>query len=408
MSDEQKMQGEIIGDEAAMKEIDAVQEEVGGVVMQTECTATSEAADEVQQNEDESDVVDVAEIRRMLDEKRGTSKAKEKQAEELKKRKELEEAAEIKCEKWRIPLFLILTFGITYFLEIFMIMPNLNNADAQVAAAAQSMVSSIMFIPAMAALFTRLLTVERMTGRNMYLLLNLKGNLKYYGLSWFGIGLLVIFGAVLYFVIFRKQYDPDMGYAMAMIQAQSELLGQEVNMTTQQIKAAMMQQFILGFVISPFVNIITCFGEEWGWRGYLLPKMLKKLPVVPTLLITGVIWGLWHAPLTVMGHNYGVGYPGFPVVGILAMCIFCTAVGIILSYVTIKTRSCVPAILGHGMLNGFASVGIYYTSIEHPYNVFLGPAPTGLIGGMGFIILAAVLLWKLHKEEKESGQKIVM
>lgn len=360
------------------------------------------------QDEEDADVVDVAEIHRMLDAKRGTSKAKEKQAEELKKRKELEEAAEIKHEKWRIPLFLVLTFVITYFLEIFMIMPNISSTDTEVAAAAQSMIASVMFIPAMAALFTRLLTGERMTGRNMYLLINLKGNLKYYGLAWFGVGILIILGTVLYFVIFRKQFDPDMGYAMAMIQAQSEILGQEVNMTVQQVKAAMMQQIILGFVISPFVNIITCFGEEWGWRGYLLPKMLKKLPVVPTLLITGVIWGLWHAPLTVMGHNYGIGYPGFPVVGILAMCVFCTAVGIILSYITIKTKSCVPAILAHGMINGFASVGIYYTSLEHPYNVFLGPAPTGFIGGAGFIVLAAVLLWKLYKEEKETGQRIVM
>ncbi|MBQ8596866.1 MAG: hypothetical protein IJ409_03670, partial [Lachnospiraceae bacterium] len=265
MSDELKMQGEIAGEEVA-EEIRNVQEEVSANDIQSEAIQMSDDSESVQQSDDEADVVDVAEIRRMLDEKRGTAKTKEKQAEELKKRKELEEAAEIKREKWRIPLFLILTFVITYFLEIFMIMPNINNADPEVAAAAQSMVSSVMFIPAMAALFTRLLTGERMTGHNMYLLLNLKGNLKYYGLAWFGIGILTIFGAVLYFVIFRKQYDPDMGYAMAMIQAQSELLGQEVNMTTEQMKAAMMQQFILGFVISPFVNIITCFGEEWGWR----------------------------------------------------------------------------------------------------------------------------------------------
>lgn len=358
------------------------------------------------QEEEDADVVDVAEIRRMLEEKRGISGAKEKKAEEIKRRKELEQEKETKREKWRIPLFLLLTFAMTYFLEIFMIMPNINSTDAEIAAATQSMVSGVMFIPAMAALFTRLLTAEKMTGENMYLMLNLKGNLKYYGLAWFGIGFLIIFGAALYFVIFKEQYDPEMGYAMAMIQAQAQMLGEEINMTTRQLKTSMMQQFVLSFVISPFVNIITCFGEEWGFRGYLLPQMLKKYSVVPTLLVTGVIWGLWHAPLTVMGHNYGIGYPGFPVVGILAMCVFCTAVGIILSYMTIRTKSCIPAILGHGMLNGFASVGIYYTSLEHPYDVFLGPMPTGLIGGMGFLILAAVLLRKLYNEEKEQkGEK---
>ena len=109
-------------------------------------------------------------------------------------------------------------------------------------------------------------------------------------------------------------------------------------------------------------------------------------------------------PLTIMGHNYGNGYSGYPVTGILAMCVFCTVLGIILSYVTIKTRSCIPAIMGHGMMNGFATIGIYFTSLDDPYNVFLGPAPTGLIGGMGFLVLAGVLLYLLHKEEKEKGR----
>ena len=123
--------------------------------------------------------------------------------------------------------------------------------------------------------------------------------------------------------------------------------------------------------------------------------------MVPALLIGGLIWGLWHAPLTVMGHNYGVGYPGYPVTGILAMCVFCTVMGIILSYVTIKTKSCLPAVVGHGVLNGLASSGVYFTSLEKPYNVFLGPSSVGLIGGAGFIALAAVLLYRLWKEENQ-------
>ena len=79
--------------------------------------------------------------------------------------------------------------------------------------------------------------------------------------------------------------------------------------------------------------------------------------------INGIIWGLWHAPLTVMGHNYGVGYQGYPVTGILAMCVFCTVIGIILSYVTIKTGSCIPAVIGHAVLNGLSGAGIAYSNV---------------------------------------------
>ena len=81
----------------------------------------------------------------------------------------------------------------------------------------------------------------------------------------------------------------------------------------------------MAVLLAPVLNIVTTTGEEWGWRGYLVPKLTEKLSVVPTLLISGIIWGLWHAPLTVMGHNYGLGYSGYPYTGILAMCAFCVA-----------------------------------------------------------------------------------
>lgn len=32
-------------------------------------------------------------------------------------------------------------------------------------------------------------------------------------------------------------------------------------------------QITVAALLGPLINILTCFGEEWGWRGYLLPKM---------------------------------------------------------------------------------------------------------------------------------------
>lgn len=295
----------------------------------------------------------------------------------------------------RILIFLGITFAITYFIEIAMIAPIVGSTDLNEAMLAQSLVAGVMFVPTISVILTRFLTKEGFVGKDLYFSIDLKKNLKYYGLVWFGFAFLIIFGSVLYFLIFPKQYDGNMGYAAVVLNA-----GRETEMSSQEVRQIMLLQVIMGIVISPFVNIVNCFGEEWGFRGYLLPKLLQRFSVIPAVLLNGAIWGIWHAPLIVMGHNYGVGYPGFPYVGIFAMCLFCMIIGTILSYVTIKTNSCVPAILGHGMINGFASIGIYFTSLENPYNVFLGPAPTGLIGGAGFIILAAVLLWKLYKEKK--------
>ena len=298
----------------------------------------------------------------------------------------------------QIVIYLALTFLLTYSTEIFGIMPMVGSADPEQALAAQQMISSVMFIPAIGALLTRLLTKERLTAKSLMLTVELKKDLKYYGIAWFGFVLLTLFGAALYFLIFPGQFDPELGYMKAISQAQG------LETTKTQLQQAVVMQLVMGVILAPFVNLINCFGEEWGWRGFLLPRMLKQFKVVPALLLSGLIWGLWHAPLTVMGHNYGVGYPGYPFMGIFAMCLFCIAMGIILSYVTIKTKSCIPAIMGHGTLNGFASAGLMLTSLDQPYNVFLGPAPTGLIGGAGFIIVAGFLLYRLYKEENEGKE----
>ena len=102
-------------------------------------------------------------------------------------------------------------------------------------------------------------------------------------------------------------------------------------------------QLPVAVFLAPALNIVTTFGEEWGWRGYLVPKVSERLRILPTLLVTGVIWGLWHAPITAIGHNYGTDYPGWPFVGIAAMCVFCIVIGIFLTYVTVRTGSAAAA-----------------------------------------------------------------
>jgi uncharacterized protein len=50
------------------------------------------------------------------------------------------------------------------------------------------------------------------------------------------------------------------------------------------------------------VTLFT-FGEEYGWRGYLLPRLLPLGEIRATLLV-GLIWAVWHLPLIVAGLNY--------------------------------------------------------------------------------------------------------
>jgi len=125
--------------------------------------------------------------------------------------------------------------------------------------------------------------------------------------------------------------------------------------------------------------------------------------------LSGIIWGLWHAPLIAMGYNYGKNYLGYPVTGILAMTLFCVFFGMFLSWLAIQVRSAIPAAIAHGALNGFASIGIFF--LKNGPDPLVGPFPTGLIGGIGFIV-AGIICFKqinstgfpMESEEKPQGE----
>ena len=292
-------------------------------------------------------------------------------------------------ETKRILLFLLITFGLSWGYAFGVVWPlaesaNVSDMSAVPAVAVQLAVAAMMFFPAVGVVLTRLITREGLG--NAWLRPHFRGNVKAYLLAWFGPGALTVLGMGLYFLLFPGTFDPELRYFRETLAA----AGADFSTLPISLPLLMVIQGLQGLLLAPALNFVTCFGEEWGWRGYLLPKMEKKLPTVPMLLITGVIWGLWHAPITALGHNYGVGYPGFPWTGIAAMCGFCIMLGIFLSYLTLKTRSCIPAVLAHGAINGTAALGIYLTADGG--NAFVGPAPTGIVGALPFLVVSLLCL----------------
>ena len=102
--------------------------------------------------------------------------------------------------------------------------------------------------------------------------------------------------------------------------------------------------------VGAVINTLPAAGEEIGWRGYLFPRLLDRLGPGLAVLVSGVIWGLWHAPLILLGYNY----PSNPVLGLVAMCVFTTGIGAILAWLAQRGGSIWPAALGHGALNAAA------------------------------------------------------
>lgn len=297
----------------------------------------------------------------------------------------------------RIAVFLAVTFALTWAYEFGVVYPISTGALAGIPpVATQLAAGAAMFFPAIGVAITRLITREGFKN-SLIKPHGFKKSLPWFLVAWFAPSVLTLAGAAVYFLAFPQDFDPSMSLMLATVQQQAEAAG-GAQVPADMLRLALVAQLPFAVLMAPALNILTTFGEEWGWRGYLVPKVAAKLHIVPTLLITGVIWGLWHAPLTAIGHNYGTGYPGWPVLGILAMCGFCIVMGVFLTYVTVRTGSCLAAAIGHGALNGFVSAAALFSATGG--NPFVGPLPTGIVGGCAFIAVAALMLYDLRRREK--------
>ena len=104
-------------------------------------------------------------------------------------------------------------------------------------------------------------------------------------------------------------------------------------------------------------------------------------------VLVGLIWGLWHFPLFFLGST--LTFP-FTLIYLLYTC----SASVLLSWVTLRSGSVWPASVGHGMLNGTSAFPMLMANASA--NSLLGPGPTGLVGMLGYVILALILLFN-HK-----------
>ena len=289
----------------------------------------------------------------------------------------------------RLIIFLIISF-----LPFIVIVPILNAHYGkpiyeceEAAAAVYALGVFGMMIPSVSNIITRLVTKEGF--KNSYLGLNIEGNIKYYAASiWVKLLETVLNTAIIYLVFFK-----GMGIKEVFI--------------FDDMKAKM--GAILLAVASAVIIFFPGFGEEWGWRGYMMPKLFELMPKPAAVISGGFIWGLWHAPLTVSGHNFATNHVGYPFVGILLMCLWCVICNCLLTLLTERTKSVYPASFCHMINNGFAGSAMFMlfgteNAIEMQNEIsgvsaFLATLPVSLI----IAVISMILLMKEPRGDKNAA-----
>lgn len=270
-----------------------------------------------------------------------------------------------------LTIFLILAFLISW--PLFLVPLAFKNTDVQT----HQIITSIAFAlamwgPGIAAI------VATLTSGGSFRDLNLGrlGPKRYLFWAWLLFPILAMATGLVTLLLGFGEFDAD----LTLINDSLAALPPDAGLNPTLLLAA---QIGAAFTIAPLFNMLFAMGEELGWRGFLLPKLLP-LGEWKAILISSVIWGFWHAPAIVQGLNY----PGYPIAGIFMMVVFTVLLGIIFSWLYLNTKSPWTPALAHGSVNAVAGLPV----------LFLVPGFDMALGGTlasvaGWIVLAVFVLW---------------
>jgi membrane protease YdiL (CAAX protease family) len=171
--------------------------------------------------------------------------------------------------------------------------------------------------------------------------------------AWIGPPLLALATLGLMLLLPGFRYTPDMSALVGRLEGfmQPEELARIREQIAHPPAPPLLMAIISALGAGLTVNTFFALGEEAGWRGLLL-RELAPLGFWRSSVLTGVLWGLWHAPLILQGHNY----PAHPILGVLVMTAFTTLLAPPFAYVRLRARSVLAAAIAHGTLNAGAGM----------------------------------------------------
>jgi membrane protease YdiL (CAAX protease family) len=103
----------------------------------------------------------------------------------------------------------------------------------------------------------------------------------------------------------------------------------------------------------------AAWGEEFGWRGYLLPRLLARMGVLPASLLVGAVWTLWHLPGFFLSGVMRVGMGDF-----LWWALGTMALSLVMGVLSWRANGnlAVAGIIPHALINAAAREGFWHSS----------------------------------------------
>ncbi|MCQ2146496.1 MAG: CPBP family intramembrane metalloprotease [Bacteroidales bacterium] len=252
--------------------------------------------------------------------------------------------------------------------------------------------SVYMFFPLLTALALQIINKEKITDTGF---LRIK-----FSWAWVWAIIAVIAAIVICIPVSALMPGVEIHFGADQVISMNGLSGEQADLLRSQLEmipptAILASTLISGVLAGCTINAVAAFGEEYGWRNYMVACLKGKKFIIAALFI-GLVWGIWHTPLILEGHNY----PQHPVIGVAMMCIFCILAGVIELYFVLKTQSVVIAAVIHGCINAMAGAVVLCIVGGNDLTV-------GLTGVAGFISLSLVCLAIFVYDKRIAGDNIM-
>ena len=271
----------------------------------------------------------------------------------------------------KVSAFLVLAFGISWTAAAMLYISGIEYGGIT---STVLVVVFFMWAPAIAAIGVQLRygdPIRRDTGF-------VRGRLRWVAIAWLAPIVLLAVTIGIGLLLPSVEFTTDYG-AFLVEQGLSEDQIAESLAVLNEVPVPPIVLFVVqGLVAGLTINALAALGEELGWRGLLLTE-LSPLGFWRVSGITGVVWGIWHAPIILQGHNF----PDAPVVGVIMMSVWTVAASPVFTYLTVRAQSVLAATFFHGTFNAVGWFSLVY--LTGATNLVI--APVG-ITGIGAAILA--------------------
>ncbi|MFJ7890487.1 CPBP family intramembrane glutamic endopeptidase [Lysinibacillus xylanilyticus] len=141
---------------------------------------------------------------------------------------------------------------------------------------------------------------------------------------------------------------------------------------------------VLSGIFGSLLSLIPVLGEEMGWRGYMLTRLVDAEFSRP-ILISGLIWATWHVPLVIAGLYVEGPSVLLSVLGIY----FCIVpFSYITAYLRLITGSIWPSVIIHTTWNAIIQGPFTRASTGYQTEIWIGES--GLITAIIILITAII------------------